>query len=227
MEMETLAEQKVEVRSAKLKRRWDEAWSNQIAAKQNWQRIAFILGIALIVAIYGLIHLGSMRKDVLYVVERDKVNVRYAGPVKPVDLNADTWNILKVQAIYHGIEEWRTVTTDRSAQDNLWDHAYLHVGDGSQARQVLADFYGANDPVRRAASGETVTTQFKTYDVEGDHTYGIWWQETVTRAGQPVSSKLWRARVAYAMRIPSDEQARAENPLGVLATELSVQEVRQ
>jgi hypothetical protein len=65
-------EEILDTRTRRAKRQWEEAWSNPIAAKQNWQRIAFCEAAALVFAVWGLIHLGGMPKQVLYVVERDK-----------------------------------------------------------------------------------------------------------------------------------------------------------
>ena len=37
----TELEEILDTRTRRAKRQWEEAWSNPIAAKQNWQRIAF------------------------------------------------------------------------------------------------------------------------------------------------------------------------------------------
>ena len=101
------------------------------------------------------------------------------------------------------------------------------MGDGSQAKAALNKWYEENDPIRRAANGEIVTVQYKTFDVEGQHTYGIWWMETtMSQGGQVVSQKTWRARIAYDMHIPTSEAAREENSLGILITELSWEAVQ-
>ncbi|HEX3682124.1 MAG TPA: type IV secretion system protein [Bryobacteraceae bacterium] len=215
-------------RTRRAKRQWEEAWSNPIAAKQNWQRIAFCEAAALVFAVWGLIHLGGMPKQVLYVVDRDRAgNVSYAGPVKPVDMDAKTWDLVKVQSLKKFIEYWRTVTADRTAQAADWDKAFLYIGDGSQAKAALNNWYEENDPIRRTANGEIVTVQYKTFDVEGQHTYGIWWQETtMSQGGQVISQKSWRARIAYDMHIPTSEAAREENSLGILITELSWEAVQ-
>jgi type IV secretory pathway TrbF-like protein len=223
-----IPEEILDTRTRRAKRQWEEAWSNPIAAKQNWQRVAFLEAAVLIFAVWGLIHLGGMPKPVLYVVDRDRAgNVSYAGPVKPVDMDAKTWDLVKVQALKKFIEYWRTVTADRTAQAADWDKAFLYVGDGSQAKAALNRWYEENDPIRRAANGEIVTVQYKTFDVEGQHTYGIWWQETtMSQGGQVVSQKAWRARIAYDMHIPTSEAAREENSLGLLITELSWEAVQ-
>src|SRR5450631_2169711 len=213
----------------KAKRHFEEIWSNAIVAKQRWQAISFLLAAALLCSIWGLIHLGGMTKSVLYVVERDKAgNVNYAGPVKPVDMDARTWDLVKVEALKKFLTSWRTVTTDRKAVNDNWDRAFLFVGEGSQAKTLLNAWFEENNPLRRSEKGELVSIRFKTYDVEGAHTYGLWWEESAsTLAGQIVSRKTWHARVTYAMRIPSSERAREENSLGLLITELAANEVQQ
>lgn len=223
-----ISEELLDTRTRRAKRAWEEAWSNPIAAKQNWQRIAFAEAALLLFALWGLIHLGGMPKQMLYVLERDRSgSLSYAGPVKPVDMDAQTWDLVKVQSLKKFLESWRTVTADRTAQARDWDRAFLFVGDGSQAKAALNKWYEDNDPIKRAVQGETVTVQYKTFDVEGQHTYGIWWQETtMSQGGQVISQKAWRARIAYEMHIPTSETAREENGLGILITELSWEPVQ-
>jgi type IV secretory pathway TrbF-like protein len=217
-----------DTRTARAKRHFEEIWSNAIAAKQNWQRIAFCEAFIVLCAVFWIGYLGQLPKQVLYVVERDKAgDVAYAGPVKPADMDAKTWDLVRIQALKKLLESWRTVTSDRTAQANDWDRAFLFVGDGSQAKATLSAWFEQNDPFKRADRGELVSVHFKTFDVEGGRTYGLWWDEVTTSlAGQVTAQKSYRARVVYEMHIPSAQKAREENPLGVLVTELSVQEVQ-
>ncbi len=39
---EILPEELIDSRTRRAKRQWEEAWSNPIAAKQNWQRFALL-----------------------------------------------------------------------------------------------------------------------------------------------------------------------------------------
>ena len=215
-------------RTQRAKRRWDEVWGGAIEQKKNWQRLAFLEALIILFAVWCIWHLGTLPKQILYVVERDKSNnVAYAGPVKPVDMDAQTWDLVKVQALKRFIESWRTVTTDRTAQANDWDRAFLFVGNDSQAKTSLAHWFEDNDPIKRVAQGQLVSVHFKTFDVEGAHTYGLWWDETTTSiTGQVLSRTTWRARAVYDVHIPRSDKAREENPLGVLITELSWEEVQ-
>jgi len=225
---EILPEELIDSRTRRAKRQWEEAWSNPIAAKQNWQRFALLELLVLFCAVFWIGYLGRLPKQVLYVLERDKDhNAIYAGPVKPVDMEAQTWDLVKVQSLKKFVECWRTVTGDHTAQALDWDKAFAYVGDGSQAKATLAKWYEANDPIKRADNGEVVTVQYKTFDVEGQHTYSIWWQETtMSQAGQVTAQKAWRARIVYDMHIPTSEVAREENSLGILITEFSWEAVQ-
>jgi type IV secretory pathway TrbF-like protein len=213
---------------AKVKRAFDEVWSPLITAKENWQRIAMVQSLALVAAFAGMIYLGRLPKQVAYVIERNGPHVSYAGPAKPADMDASTWNLFKIQSLKRFIESWRTVTMDGNAQAGDWDRAFMYVGEGSQAKSALVAWYEQNDPVKRAGKGDTVTVTFKTFDVEGTNTVGLWWDESTFGAGgQVVSRKEWRARAVFVTRTPNTEAERAENPLGVLCTELSWQEVNE
>lgn len=139
-----------------------------------------------------------------------------------------TWDLVRVEQLKKFISVWRTVTSDVVAQNADWDMSFAFVGDNSQARAVLSKWYEDNDPVKRAAKGELVTVQFKTFDppLKGSHTYGLWWMETTTStSGQVTGTKTWHARIVYAQKIPTSEYARSVNGLGILATELSFEPV--
>lgn len=199
-----------------------------MAAKQNWQRLAFLEALALIAAVCWLGYLGTLPKQIPYVLERDRAgNVASVQPSKPGTMDDRTWNLVKIQALKKFLDSWRTVTNDRTAQANDWDRAFLYIADGSAAKTALAQWFEHNNPMQRADKGQLVSVQFKTFDVEGAHTFGLWWDETTTTLqGQAVTKQSWRARVAYELHIPQSEMARAENPLGLLITELSWEPVQ-
>jgi type IV secretion system protein TrbF len=213
-------------RYRRAKDEWDERWGNLAAGKESWKLCAFLALFVALCAVCWAGYLGRLPKTVLYVVERDQVGrVAYAGPAKPSSMDDRTWDLIKVQSLRDFVQEWRTVTTDKTAQDALWDHAYLHIGSGSSAKKVLDEWYATHSPNQRAAS-EIVTVDYRSFYPRGANTFGIWWTET-TRSitGEIRSQKNWQGTFTYAAHLPSADAARAENPLGILITELSFEEV--
>ena len=216
-------------RSARAKRRWDEVWSNPISAKKNWQRIAFMEGLALIVSVGGLIYLGTLPKQIAYVIERQGNRVAYAGPLRPTNMDDATWNEVKLQQLRRWLEAWRTVTSDRTAQAADANRAFLFIGSSSPAEATLRRWYQANDPIQRLDKGEVVSVRYKSYEAEGQNTFLIWWDEAITslNGSQAPITRSYQARVVFRLQPPTDPAVRAENPLGLLITELSFEEVQQ
>jgi type IV secretory pathway TrbF-like protein len=220
------ASKQIDDRSANAMRAWLEIWSPLVAGKENWQRIAMIEGVAMLFAVAGMIYLGRLPKEVAYVIDRNDKQVSFAGQMQPADMDADTWALVRVQTLKRFVESWRTVTSDQSAQQRDWDRAFTYVGAGSQANRALNDWYEANNPYTLSATGKTVVVNYRTFDLEGKNTVGLWWDETTYSPGQSPTKKEWHARVVYETQPPRPAE-RAENPFGVRCTELSFSEVNQ
>lgn len=221
-------ESEAQEKQRRYQRNWEERYSSLLAGRRNWQLMAFALVLMNGGLAYGIWHLAQTSRTEIYMLDRTGSQVNYAGAVKPTSMDDATWDIVRIEELKKFVTSWRTVTSDAGAQKADWDRAFAFVGDGSQARDGLAKWYEANDPIARAGKGEIVTVQYRTFDPEGANTYGIWWTETTTAlSGQSVNSRMWHARIVYAAKLPTNEQARSENPMGILATELTFNEVQQ
>lgn len=228
MQTETI---QIEDRTTAAKRRWEEVWANPLQSKKNWQRMAALeaLAVLALVALCWRLSERATQPALPYLLVTDKQHsyIQYGSIYKPQNMDAATWDAVKVQALTRFVESWRTVTSDASAQAQDWDRAFMFIGDGSQAKRAIGDWYAANDPIKKAQNSQLVTVQYKTFDREGDNTYGIWWQETTTTAaGQLISTNMWRARISYQMKVPTSAEAQAENKIGILITEISWEEVQ-
>jgi type IV secretory pathway TrbF-like protein len=215
-------------KAARYKREWEERFSSLLAGRRHWKLICGVLLLINAGEGLGIWNMARTSHTELYVVEKSGAVVNYAGPVKPANMDDATWDVVRVESLKKFIGAWRTVTSDTDAQKLDWDRAFCFVGQGSQARAALAQWYEENDPFKRSDKGEVVTVQFLTFDKEGANTYGLWWRETTTSSsGQVNQVQIWRARIVYATKIPTSEVARAENGLGILATELTWEPVQK
>ena len=233
MQTEVITEQKIKEavgeKVHRYKREWEERYSSLLVGRKHWKMVAggqMIVIAGLSVGLWDTAR-RAHTPDVV-VLEKSGSQISYAGPVQPANMDDATWNIVRVEQLKRFLSAWRTVTSDEVAQNADWDMAFAFVGENSQARQVLNEWYKDNDPLKRGAKGELVTVQFKTFDppINGSHTYGLWWTETTTsNSGQLVSTKTWHARIVYTQKVPKEEYARSVNGLGILATELSFEPV--
>jgi type IV secretory pathway TrbF-like protein len=226
---DTLIKEAASEKARRFKREWEERYSSLLAGRRHWKIIAGAQTIVIAGLCVALWDMGRQAHtpDVV-VLEKSGSQIAYAGPVQPQSMDDATWDLVRVEQLKKFISAWRTVTSDVVAQNADWDMSFAFVGDNSQARAALSKWYEENDPVKRAAKGELVTVQFKTFDppLKGSHTYGLWWTETTTStSGQVTGTKTWHARIVYAQKIPTSEYARSVNGLGILATELSFEPV--
>jgi type IV secretory pathway TrbF-like protein len=221
---------KVNEKVAHYRREWEERYSSLLVGRSHWKFTAWaelVIIAGLCAALWNVVRTSHTE---LYVLDRTGTSVNYAGAVKPVGMDDGAWDAVRVEQLKKFITAWRTVTSDTAAQNANWDTAFAFVGENSPAYSVLAKWYEANDPLKRAAKGELITVQYKTFDPpsNGSHTYGIWWTETKSStSGQIISTKTWRARIVYVQKVPANEFARSVNGLGILATELSFEPVEE
>jgi type IV secretory pathway TrbF-like protein len=229
MDTQVVAEQ-ISEKVHRYKREWEERYSSLLVGRSHWKFTAWAELFIIAGLIVALWNVARTSHSELYVLDRTGTAVNYAGSVKPVSMDDSAWDVVRVEQLKKFISAWRSVTSDTAAQNSDWDTAFAFVGENSPAFAVLAKWYQEHDPLKRAAKGELVTVQFKTFDppTSGSHTYGLWWTETnVATNGQVISTKTWHARIVYAQKIPSNEFARSVNGLGVLATELSFEPVEE
>ena len=147
-------------------RNWEERYSSLLAGRRNWQVMALILVLINGGLGYGIWFLAHTSRTELYMIDRSGSQVNYAGTIKPANMDDATWDIVRVEELKKFITSWRTVTSDSVAQKADWDRAFAFVGDGSQAREEIAKWYEANDPIVRANKGEIVAVQYRTFDRE-------------------------------------------------------------
>jgi type IV secretory pathway TrbF-like protein len=230
MSTEVLIPEQVGAKVRRYKREWEERYSSLLVGRSHWKftawaALAIIAGLS--VALWNVARTSHVE---LYVLDRTGSVVNYAGPVKPVSMDDAAWDTVKVEQFKRFISYWRSVTSDTAAQNLAWDSAFTFVGENSPAAMVLNKWYEEHDPLKRAAKGELVTVQYKTFDppTKDSHTYGLWWTETnVSTSGQAISTKTWHARVVYTQKVPANEFARSVNGMGILATELAFEPVEE
>jgi len=205
---------------------WDDRMGSERRQKENWQRLAFLLGAVLAVSMGGNIYLGGQAKTVPYVIEKDRLGqIAYLGPIKPAQhIDNDTWMGIKTNAVGSFIERWRTVTTDPTYSRKNWDEAFDWIGADSPAKTFLDRWYRLNNPDKRAQNASIAVTLRNTLP-EGQSTLLAVWDETTTSLNGGASDiKTYRATFTYAVHVPKDPKIQQLNPFGVLITEIHERE---
>jgi type IV secretion system protein TrbF len=196
------------------RREWNERYGSYIAQRDAWRLLAMAsLGVAA-VAVGGVVWLSAQSRVVPYVVEVDKLGdalaVQRANVATPVDTG-----VIRAQ-LARFISDVRSVYVDVAAERAIINEAYAMVDRNGGAFAFLNDYFGSNDPFKRAAT-ETVAAHVESVlPLPGGKTWRVEWREdTSARDGRPEVSKYWEATITVRIDPPTTDAAILLNPTGL------------
>ena len=206
----------------KARKEYDEITHNINASKRNWQRIAFVLGMALIVSITSNIFTINRAHVVPYIVQVDNVG-RAIATVEAKQLPLNDERIIKA-FVYQYIEMARGVISDPEALRNNLTMVYQESIKSVQSN-FLDPFYKDNNPFDYAQKKGTRHIELLVFLKEAENTYSVEWREIERNYDNQVLDEThYKALVSVIQIPPSSEDQYRENPLnpfGLYVTSLS------
>jgi type IV secretory pathway TrbF-like protein len=208
------------------RREWNGHVSAVLSAARTWQVIGILSLMIALVAVAGVVHIGSQSKFVPYVVEVDQHGQVRA--VNPADAATPTDPRVIHAALASFINDARMVTPDVSVQRNAVFRVYALLAPSDPATAKMNEWYNGSEdasPFKRAAK-ETVSIEITSVLPQSDETWQIDWIETVRdRQGSPKAPPFrMRALITIYLVPPSsattEEQIR-RNPLGIFVKDFS------
>lgn len=190
---------------------------------KNWRLFAF-MGLALsAIAIGGAIYIGAKSKFVPYLVEVDRLGRTVAvRALNDSDTTADPHKLI-YREMFELVENLRTVTTDRLANDDR-----IEKGLGNLTGAALTY---AKSELRKAKPNEigaikSIQVKVKSALKLGGKSWQVEWEEhSFNLNGDATGVETWRATVQYEIVQSSEESVFRRNPLGFTVSELSWQKV--
>ncbi|HJV75108.1 MAG TPA: VirB8/TrbF family protein [Noviherbaspirillum sp.] len=200
-------------------RRHEDTFLRLNAQVANWRKFAFIsLGIATL-AVAGVIYIGAKSKFVPYLVEVDKLGRTVAvraltGDDAITDAKRNVYS-----ETFELIENLRTVTTDRMANNRNLDKAFSRLS-GSALAYVKAELKKA--PPNEVGKTKTVQVQVKTALKLTDKTWQVEWEEySYGLNGDFLGMEKWKATLQYKLAPSGEEEQIRKNPIGYTVPELN------
>lgn len=208
------------------RRTWNDHVGSLVSQRQTWQFIGLFSLLIALVAVAGVIQIGSQSKFVPYIVQVDKLGQTLsAGPVNATD-KADP------RIVHAALADWincvRMVTPDVALQRKCVFRTYSMLAPNDPATPKMNEWLNGHpeaSPFKRAAK-ELVSIEIKTVIPQTPETWQIEWVETTrdrqgTLSGSPVN---WRALVTtYSAEVTAqttDEQLR-NNPMSIYVRDFS------
>jgi type IV secretion system protein TrbF len=206
----------------KARKEYDEITHNINASKQNWQRISFILGLALIMSISSNIYAIKKAHVVPYIVEVDHVG-RAMATHEAKELPLNDQRILKA-FVYQYIDMARSVISDPEALRKNLTQVYQESVKSVQTN-FLDGYYKENNPFDYAQNKGTKHVEMLVFLKEAENTYSVEWREIERNYENQLLGESHHKALVTVIQIPhTNEDQYRENPLnpfGLYVTSLS------
>jgi len=195
----------------KARKEYDEITHNINASKQNWQRIAFILGGALIISITSNIFTIKRAHVVPYIVEVDNLGrARAISEAKEMPLNDE--KIIKA-FVYQYIDMARSVISDPEALRKELSLVYQESIKSVQSN-FLDGYYKENNPFDYAQNKGTRHIELLVFLKEAENTYSVEWREIERNYDNQVLSEThYKALISVVQIADTNEDQYRSNPL--------------
>jgi type IV secretory pathway TrbF-like protein len=206
----------------KARKEYDEITHNINVSKLNWQRVAFILGSALLISIASNIFTISKAHIIPYIVEVDNLGrARAMSEAREIPLNDE--RIIKA-FVYQYIDMARSVISDPDSLRKNLTRVYQDSIKSVQSN-FLDAYYKDNNPFDYAQNKGTRHVELLVFLKEAENTYSVEWREIERNYDNQVLGEAHYKALISVLQIPySNEDQYRENPLnpfGLYVTSLS------
>ncbi|MCY1003972.1 conjugal transfer protein TrbF [Myxococcus sp. MISCRS1] len=197
---------------------WDDRIGSSRVQAANWRLATFGAGLIALIAVMGVIFLGSRPRYVPHVIEVDQVGAAtYRGPAGKV---AEEYKPTDAVIRFHlrrFLTAIRSISADTAVVKRNWEEAWLLTSRTAQV--ALGKYARENNPIARSAK-ERVTVEVKSMVQVSQGTWQVDWLETTwDERGSPRDESLWRGMFTVAQHPVESELQLAANPLGLLVEE--------
>jgi len=123
---------------------WNERYRDLIVAARNWRLLAVTTSAVALVAVLGLIVIGTKPKVIPYIVAVDNLGkVVSQGTAVQASVADDR---LKRAALWSWVQDWRMVSSDATVEKNAVERVYAEIGNGTPAAIKISDGYIPRHP---------------------------------------------------------------------------------
>ena len=200
---------------------WNRMYANLIMGKRNWQIVAFLELVVVVILSSGMVYCAQKSKVVPYVVEVDQLGrAAYAGEAQEYKVTDERI----IQAfLYRYIDHARSVVTDTEAMKKKYNEVYEATIRDVQTN-FLNEYYRDHDPYE-VAKEHSIQVEPASFLKQGENSYLIEWKEIYRDLeNKRVKLERWQGLVSI-VQLDQDQiktvQNHVMNPFGIYVTGLS------
>lgn len=211
--MKQQAQEELNILYQRARHEWDERMGSAISMANNWRLVALTSMLITLVAVAGVIYIGSQSKIQPYAVSIKNGEATAIGKIQ--QLPATQQHALHVKALTDFVINVRSVLADVEAQKRLIIRAYNRLMPDTPALTSVDSYFKKNNIFERAQT-ELVTINVTSVLPLSDNTYQVEWTESITpRKGNALPyTTRYKATMNTVTVLPNNEKALFQNPLG-------------
>jgi len=207
------------------RKEWNIRYGSYIKQIEVWKIITFISLLITLMAVAGLIYIGSQNKLIPYIVEVDKV-----GEVRAVNYAKQT-NISEEKVIKYSLAEYirnfRTIYGDAKIQKDMIFKVYRYLSPSYPAYNMVNAYFKENSPFERLET-ERVRVKVNSIVKINKGTYQIDWEEVVSDPrGMKLRTDNFKASITMLTVPPSSQADIMKNPIGLFIKEFNFSKIIQ
>ena len=199
---------------------FEDTYLRLAAQVVNWRRMAFGCLMLAVIAVCWVGYIGAQSKFKPFTVEVDKLGRTIA--VRALDGDGATSDPSRTvyAEMFELIENLRTVTTDREANNRNLNKAFSRLV-GAAANYARTELRKA--PPNEVGASKTVQVRVKTALPISAKSWQVEWEETsFNLQGEPIGPpEKWKATLQYELRPSDSEEGIRKNPIGFTVPELN------
>ncbi len=201
------------------RREWNERYGDYIAQASNWRLVALISTFIALLAVIGVIWIGSQSKFIPYIIEVDKlgqgVGVSPASQVKSYDEKVIKFSLAEF------ISNFRSIYPDKEIQKKYILNVYKYLSNSFPAYTIINQHYKNSSPF---GQNQTIQVEISTVlNMQNDAWQVDWSESSFDAMGNLVSKENYRALIHIVIIPPTQESLIIKNPLGIYIKDISFQ----
>ena len=201
----------------------NDTFLRQAAQVANWRLFAFFSLVVAGASLAGMFYMGSQSKFVPLLVEVDKLGQTLAVRALTGNDAVTDSRRLVYREMFDLIENLRTVTTDRLANNERLSKGFSRLSGASYA-YVRTELKKA--PPNEVGTTKSIQVKVKTALKLAGKSWQIEWEEvSFSLAGEVLGTETWRATLQYELIPSGEEKSIRINPIGFTVSDLSWQKV--
>ena len=201
------------------RREWNERYGSYIVRARRMTWLAIISATSTVLAVSGIIYMGTQNKFIPYVVE---TRCGVPSTVAPLNVDYSIDSRVTEATIANWIVNLRNVSSDPVVQKKAIEQVYAMLQDGHQAKNFVDDFFkNEGNPYERSVR-EFVSVHIESILSISDSTFRVEWLETTwNRSGILVNEKRMVGSVSFQF-VPPLAATIYLNPLGLIIDKLNL-----